>query len=52
MSVEELLAWAGEPLGTSEVAAAARFDDARARVALGRGARPRPAGADCRWALA
>jgi predicted DsbA family dithiol-disulfide isomerase len=50
-SVEELLAWAGEPLATAEVAAVAQLDLVRARVALGRVARPIPAGADCYWTL-
>jgi 2-hydroxychromene-2-carboxylate isomerase len=51
-SVEALLEWAGEPLATAEVAAVAQLDDTTARVALGRSARPQPAGADCYWALA
>jgi len=51
-SVEELLAWAGEPLATAEVAAVAQLDDTAARVALGRAGRAQPAGADCYWALA
>jgi hypothetical protein len=50
--VEELLEWAGEPLATAEVAAIAQLDDPEARVALGRVARPQPAGADCYWTLA
>jgi hypothetical protein len=50
-SVAELLEWAGEPLATAEVAAVAQLDDAAARVALGRVARPQPAGADCYWML-
>jgi len=50
-TVEELLAWSGEPLATAEVAAAAHLDPVRARVALGRVARPLPAGADFYWEL-
>lgn len=51
-SVVELLEWAGEPLATAEVAAVAQLDVTKARVALGRAARPQPAGADCYWTLA
>lgn len=50
-TVEELLAWAGEPLATAEVAAVAQLDPVRARVALGKVARPLPAGADFYWTL-
>jgi hypothetical protein len=50
-TVEELLAWAGEPLATAEVAAVARLDPAKARVALGRVARPLAAGADFYWSI-
>ena len=50
-TVGELLAWAGEPLATAEVAAVAQLDLVDARVALGRVARPLPAGADCYWCL-
>jgi 2-hydroxychromene-2-carboxylate isomerase len=50
-TVQELLAWAGEPLATAEVVAVAQLDPVRARVALGRVARPLPAGADCYWEL-
>jgi hypothetical protein len=50
--VEELLEWAGEPLATAEVAAIAQLDEVQARVALGRAARPQPAGADYYWTLA
>jgi hypothetical protein len=50
-TVEELLAWAGEPLATAEVAAVARLDPAKARVALGRLARPLAAGADFYWSI-
>jgi hypothetical protein len=48
-SVDELLAWAGQPLATAEVAAIMRLDPVHARVALGRTARPLPAGADFYW---
>ena len=48
-TIEELLAWAGEPLATAEVAAVAQVDPVQARVALGRFARPIPAGADFYW---
>jgi predicted DsbA family dithiol-disulfide isomerase len=50
--VEELLAWAGEPLATAEVAEVLQLDPVDARVALGRVARPIPAGADAYWTLA
>src|SRR4051794_24083766 len=50
-AVEELLAWAREPLATAEVAAVMRLDPAKARVALGRVARPIAAGADFYWTL-
>jgi 2-hydroxychromene-2-carboxylate isomerase len=50
-SVEELLAWAGLPLATAEVALVAQLDPVAARVALGRVARPLPAGADFYWTL-
>jgi 2-hydroxychromene-2-carboxylate isomerase len=49
-SVAEVLAWAGEPLATAEVAAIAQLDAAQARMQLGRVARPIPAGADFYWA--
>ena len=48
-SVDELLAWAGQPLATAEVAAIMQLDHVHARVALGRAARPVPAGADSYW---
>lgn len=48
-TVEELLTWAGEPLATAEVAAVAQLDPVQVRVALGRVARPLPAGADFYW---
>jgi hypothetical protein len=51
-TVEVLLAWAGEPLATAEVAAVAGLDPAKARVALGKVARPVAAGADFYWSLA
>jgi 2-hydroxychromene-2-carboxylate isomerase len=50
-TVGELLAWAGEPLATAEVAAVARLDPVKARVALGKVARPVAAGADFYWTL-
>lgn len=51
-SVEELLAWAGEPLATAEVIAITQLDPATARASLARVARAIPAGADCYWTLA
>ncbi len=48
-TVSELLAWADAPLATAEVAAVAQLDSVQAREALGRVARPLPAGADCYW---
>ncbi len=50
-SVEELLAWAGEPLATAEVATIAQLDLGAARAALQDVARPLPAGADHYWTL-
>jgi predicted DsbA family dithiol-disulfide isomerase len=50
-AVEEVLAWAGEPLATAEIAAVARLDMADARAALSRIARASPAGADTYWTL-
>jgi 2-hydroxychromene-2-carboxylate isomerase len=50
-TVEELLAWAGEPLATSEVVLVTQLGAAVARAALSRVARAIPAGADCYWAL-
>jgi 2-hydroxychromene-2-carboxylate isomerase len=50
-SVEELLAWAREPLATAEVAAVMQLDPAEARSALSRVARPQAAGADFYWSL-
>lgn len=49
--VEELLAWAGEPLATAEVALVAQLDPKEARAALSRIARPIAAGADFYWTL-
>jgi predicted DsbA family dithiol-disulfide isomerase len=49
--VEELLAWAGEPLATAEVALVAQLDARDARAALSRVATPFPAGADFYWTL-
>jgi hypothetical protein len=50
-SVEELLAWAGEPLATAEVSLAAQLGPATTRAALSRVARAHPAGADLYWTL-
>jgi 2-hydroxychromene-2-carboxylate isomerase len=50
--VEDLLAWAGEPLATAEVALVAQLDPRDARAALARVARPVAAGADFYWTLA
>jgi 2-hydroxychromene-2-carboxylate isomerase len=50
-SVEELLAWAGEPLATAEVALVCGLSLEEARTRLARVARPLAAGADCYWAL-
>jgi 2-hydroxychromene-2-carboxylate isomerase len=47
--VEELLAWAGEPLATAEVALVAQLDPRDARAALSRVGRPIAAGADFYW---
>ncbi len=51
-TVEELLAWAGEPLATAEIAVVAQLDPVDARAALSRVARAIPAGADFYWTLA
>ena len=48
-SVEQLLAWAGEPLATAEVVAVMERGEQSVRAALARVARPIPAGADCYW---
>ena len=50
-TVAELLAWADEPLATTEVAVVAQLDPIAARAALARVARPLAAGADFYWAL-
>ncbi len=50
-SVDDLLAWAGEPLATAEIAAVTQLDMAEARAALSRVALPSPAGADLYWSL-
>ena len=50
-SVEELLAWAGEPLATAEVAAVMQIDATAARAALSAVAVPDAAGADFYWTL-
>jgi hypothetical protein len=49
--VEDLLAWAGEPLATAEVALAAQLDLQKTRAALSRVATPLAAGADFYWTL-
>ena len=51
-SVEEILAWAGEPLATAEVALIAQLEPRRARAALSHVATPIAAGADFYWTLA
>lgn len=51
-SVEELLAWAGEPLATAEITLVCQLDPAEARSALSRVARPISAGAEFYWVLA
>jgi len=48
-SVVEVLAWAGMPLATAEVAAIAQLDRREARVQLARVATPRAVGADFYW---
>jgi 2-hydroxychromene-2-carboxylate isomerase len=50
-AVAELLAWAGMPLATAEVALIAQLGSSATRVALSSVARPHPAGADCYWTL-
>ncbi len=50
-SVEELLAWAGEPLATAEVLAVLQRPEAEVRTELGRRAVPIPSGADFFWRL-
>ena len=50
--VEEILAWAGEPLATAEIAALMRLDMTDTRAALTRAAaRPEPVGADSYWTM-
>ena len=51
-TVEELLAWAEEPLATAEVAEVTQIDVQTARAALARVARPIAAGAEFYWELA
>ena len=50
-SVEELLAWAGEPLATAEIQTVMGGDPAKLRAALARVAQPIASGADCYWRL-
>jgi hypothetical protein len=50
-SVEQLLAWAGEPLATAEVVLVTQLDPGVARSELARVARADPVGADCYWSL-
>lgn len=50
-SVEELLAWAGEPLATAEVAEVMGLSLPDARTALEQVAREEPAGADAYWSI-
>ncbi len=47
--VEEVLAWAEEPLATAEIAVVAQLELTSARVELSRFARPIAAGADFYW---
>jgi hypothetical protein len=49
--VDEVLAWAGEPLATAEVALVAQLSQRNARAALSRLATPHAAGADFYWTL-
>lgn len=49
--VEDLLAWAGEPLATAEVVAVMQDEPAAVRTALSRVARAEPVGADAYWTL-
>jgi hypothetical protein len=49
--VGDVLAWAGEPLATAEVALIMQVDLARARTALSRVARAHAAGAEFYWTL-
>jgi len=50
-TAEELLAWAGEPLATAEIAAVMQLDLTDARATLSRVAGPLPAGAELYWGL-
>jgi predicted DsbA family dithiol-disulfide isomerase len=50
-TVEEVLAWAGEPLATAEIVAVMKRDPQEVRAALSRVARAIPAGADMYWVL-
>lgn len=52
-SVRELLAWAGQPLATQEVAEVMGIsrDEARAQLAAATGAVEQPAGSDAFWSL-
>jgi hypothetical protein len=50
-SVEELLAWAGEPLATAEVAGIMGIDRDDARTELARIAHEQPVGPDGWWTL-
>jgi 2-hydroxychromene-2-carboxylate isomerase len=49
--VEEVLAWADEPLATAEVALIAQLDPRDTRAALSKVATPHAAGADFYWTL-
>jgi predicted DsbA family dithiol-disulfide isomerase len=50
-SVEDVLAWAGEPLATAEVAAICELTLEEARTELARVAREQPVGSDGWWTL-
>jgi 2-hydroxychromene-2-carboxylate isomerase len=50
-AVADILAWAGEPLATAEVAMIAQLDPTKTRTALSRVARAHPAGAEFYWTL-
>ena len=50
-TVREVLAWAGEPLATAEVAVVMQRDIVTVRAGLHRVARAQPAGADMYWSL-
>jgi predicted DsbA family dithiol-disulfide isomerase len=49
--VEDVLAWADQPLATAEVALIAQLDEVKTRAALSRVATPAAAGADFYWTL-